>query len=121
MTRRRHFSRLQRIGIFDDAGGHCHICKLKIQIGQAWDIDHIIPLALGGPDTPENVRPAHAACHKGKTRKDKGKIAKAVRQRANHLGVKRRQGRPMAGTKASGVKLPLGGGPPIDRKTEKEL
>ena len=121
MTRRRNFSRLQRIGIFDDADGRCHICGLKIQTGQAWDIEHVIPLALGGADTPENTRPAHTACHKGKTATDKGQIAKAVRQRANHLGVKRRQGRPMPGTKASGIKKPFGGGPPIDRETGKEL
>ncbi len=121
MTRRRSLSRLQRIKVFDDADGVCHICGLKIQPGVAWEVEHLIPLALGGGDTPENTRPAHFTCHKAKTRADQERIAKAVRQRANHLGIKRRQTRPMPGTKASGIKKPFGGGPPIDRKTGQEL
>ncbi len=121
MTRRRTFTRLQRIGIFDGAGGRCHICGQKIQTGQAWETEHVVPLALGGEDYLSNLRPAHVDCHKAKTKRDKKQIAKAVRQRANHLGVKRHQSRPMPGTKASGIKKPFGGGPPIDRKTGKEL
>lgn len=53
--------------------GLCHVCN---QHG-ADEIDHVIPLAEGGADTPENMRPIHASpCHKDKT------AAEAARGRA---------------------------------------
>ena len=106
---RRSLTRLQRIRVFDDADGICHLCGCKIHSSQDWQADHIIPLGLDGPDTPDNMRPAHVDCHKAKSSVDKGQIAKAVRQRANHLGIKRRQSRPMPGTKASGVRKRMDG------------
>ena len=123
MTRRRSLTRNQRIAIFDDADGICHLCELPILPGkEEWQAEHPTALALCGSDKVEDMRPAHKKCHAVKTAKeDIPRIAKAVRQRANHLGVKRHQGRPMPGTKASGIRKPMGGGPPIDRKTGKEL
>jgi 5-methylcytosine-specific restriction endonuclease McrA len=55
-------------------GVNCHICGLEIdfsvprQVGKAgWEkgfhIDHLIPISKGGPDTLENVRPAHGRCN----------------------------------------------------------
>jgi len=52
----------------------CHICGGKVdltapnQAGQpGWEtyphLDHVIPLSKGGPDTPDNVRTAHAICN----------------------------------------------------------
>ncbi|MER5638434.1 HNH endonuclease signature motif containing protein [Kitasatospora sp. NPDC002227] len=34
------------------------------------DIDHVVPLALGGEDVDGNVQPLCKGCHKTKTRKD---------------------------------------------------
>jgi len=55
-------------------GTDCHICQepidlevsRKVGVGE-WKlglhIDHLIPLAKGGSDTLENVRPSHANCN----------------------------------------------------------
>lgn len=55
-------------------GKNCHICDFpidlkaprKVGLGEwylALHIDHLIPIAKGGADTLENVRPAHALCN----------------------------------------------------------
>lgn len=72
---------------FLEAKGLCHICGFKIETGQAWEVEHVIPLAIGGDDTPENRRPAHVKCHKTKTSKDRTTISKTERMRLKHLGA----------------------------------
>jgi 5-methylcytosine-specific restriction endonuclease McrA len=59
-------------------GSLCHICNKLIDLlaprsaqkGNDWHyglhIDHIIPLAKGGEDTLNNVKPAHAICNLSK-------------------------------------------------------
>ena len=55
-------------------GTSCHICKEGIDMfanrsvgAFGWQrglhIDHVIPLSKGGPDTIDNVRPAHGLCN----------------------------------------------------------
>ena len=55
-------------------GSNCHICLSPIDLLaprqpglNGWEmglhIDHVVPLSKGGPDTIENVRPAHGACN----------------------------------------------------------
>ena len=55
-------------------GYNCHICndpidfKAPRQCGEpGWELglhlDHVIPIAKGGPDTLANVKPAHAKCN----------------------------------------------------------
>ena len=55
-------------------GSNCHICLGPIDLLaprqpglNGWEmglhIDHVMPLSKGGPDTLENVRPAHGACN----------------------------------------------------------
>ena len=85
MTSRRSLTQLQRARIFDDAHGLCHLCGLKIQAGQPWDVEHIIPLAMGGEDGGDNLRPAHKTCHAPKTAADVKAIAKVKRIRAAHI------------------------------------
>lgn len=84
---RRPVSKLMRVRIFDRAHGVCHLCKLKIAIGEAWDADHVKPLWAGGEDHERNMAPAHVFCHMMKSTADAAPKAKADRQRANHLGV----------------------------------
>ena len=46
----------------------CHICGLPIDpVRQRWELDHPIPLANGGTDEDEALKPAHARCHLEKT------------------------------------------------------
>lgn len=55
-------------------GTDCHLCGIPIdftasrQTGRgSWEmglqIDHLIPLSKGGPDTLENIRPSHGMCN----------------------------------------------------------
>ncbi|MEU4955466.1 HNH endonuclease [Streptomyces lavendulae] len=41
-------------------------------LASAIDVDHMVPLALGGEDVASNVQPLCKACHKVKTREDFG-------------------------------------------------
>lgn len=65
--------------VLNEYGTDCHICKEPIdlsaprQVGQpGWEaglhIDHLIEICNGGPDTLENVRPAHARCNLTRSR-----------------------------------------------------
>lgn len=92
MTRSRHSNKKFRAEVFRLGKGCCHICGGAIQIGQAWEIEDVIPLAMGGADTIENKAPAHIKCHAEKTKDDVSKIAKAKRVEASHLGIKRPKG-----------------------------
>lgn len=84
---RKHFSRTDRVRIFDLNGGKCHICDMKIQAGDVWDLEHIVPWELTRDDSDQNVKPAHKACHKEKTADDVAGIRKADRIRAKHIGA----------------------------------
>jgi 5-methylcytosine-specific restriction endonuclease McrA len=65
------YNELQVIATY---GGNCYICGLAIDFMSprkaglpGWEnglhIDHLLPLAKGGLDTLENVRPAHGVCN----------------------------------------------------------
>lgn len=60
--------------VIDNFGTNCHICGGEIDLSASrrvgfgsWEyslhIDHVIPIAKGGTDTLDNVRPAHAKCN----------------------------------------------------------
>ncbi|MER5862191.1 HNH endonuclease signature motif containing protein [Kitasatospora sp. NPDC002040] len=51
--------------------GRCEWCWQDFP-PSAIDVDHIIPLALGGEDTDGNVQALCRPCHKGKTSRDFG-------------------------------------------------
>jgi 5-methylcytosine-specific restriction protein A len=87
---RKGFTPKQRAAVFLEHGGVCSICNGKIQVGQAFDIDHIIPLALGGTNDPANLRPVHERCHRGvgsKTSDDVKAISRADRLAKKHFGI----------------------------------
>lgn len=108
MTERRSLSTMKRLAIFERAKGVCYLCEQRIQVGQPWDVEHRIPLALGGADDESNMLPAHRACHAPKTAEDLGRVAKAKRQRAKHLGIKKRSTFPCS--RNSPWKARIGGG-----------
>ena len=85
---RRSISKKERAEIFNARNGKCHICGQKIHPQEKWDIEHIIPLALGGEDGGDNLDLAHQSCHRDKTKTDVGRLAKAKRQAAYHNGKK---------------------------------
>ena len=76
-------SQARRARLFARDGGICQICLHKIQAGEPYDQDHIIPWALTYSDADENLRTVHTTCHRGeasKTSEDVARIAKAKRQ-----------------------------------------
>lgn len=89
MTERRRLSPMRKLKVFEDAGGLCHICGLKI-FGKGWEVEHVIPLALGGADDANNMRPAHDHCHGEKTKADNASWSKAKRMKAKHYGIRKK-------------------------------
>lgn len=89
MTARKHRSATARLRILKAHNHICHVCKGVIGETEAWDLDHVIPLALYGEDEEHNLAPAHRkGCHSVKTAtKDVPAIAQAVRREVRHLGA----------------------------------
>lgn len=50
----------------------CPRCHRAITDG--YDLDHIIPLAMGGLHHPSNVQALHVECHRKKSMEERGKI-----------------------------------------------
>jgi 5-methylcytosine-specific restriction endonuclease McrA len=93
MTRRRH-STTARAKLFHAKGGICHLCGGLVQAGEAWDISHVIPLAIGGADDETNWDVAHRKCHRAHTATvDAPRIAKTKRQHHQHIGAKAKSAR----------------------------
>ncbi len=59
--------------IFERDGWVCQLCDLAVDRGAHYQndwapsIDHVVPISLGGPDTPENVQCAHRLCNSRKS------------------------------------------------------
>jgi 5-methylcytosine-specific restriction protein A len=89
-ARRRSLSTRERLDLFLAARGQCQHCGWALTPGKRWEVDHVIPLALGGRDQVDNMQVLCAPCHGGKThRQDVPVIAKTARIRARHLGARR--------------------------------
>lgn len=91
--RRKPLTRKQRVEAHDRHGSICCVCLGEIPKGEPFIDEHIIPLAIGGSNDPTNRGIAHVQCAKIKTRRDQDMIAKAIRMRAKHLGIKKRNRR----------------------------
>ena len=67
-TRRRSMSPARRHRIFEAHAGVCGWCHEAIEDGEAYEIDHAVPLWFGGADDDgPNAYPIHEGCHKRKT------------------------------------------------------
>jgi 5-methylcytosine-specific restriction endonuclease McrA len=73
-TKMGYYTRQQ---IFDRDGYNCYLCNIPVDLtathiqGQpGWEtyphVEHVVPLALGGEDTLQNVKIAHAKCNMDK-------------------------------------------------------
>jgi 5-methylcytosine-specific restriction endonuclease McrA len=56
--------------IVHESGFQCHLCKepiiVKLDDPLTLSLDHIIPMSVGGPNTKENVAPAHRRCNQAR-------------------------------------------------------
>lgn len=105
MTVRRSLSSQARARVFLGADGRCHVCTRKIAPGEEWEVEHVVPLSMGGADTPANMHPAHRDCHRPKTAAEARVRAKADRAGKAHAGLKRKSR--MAGSRGSGWKIKM--------------
>jgi len=111
-TRRKVLTPAQRLAMFERHNGICCICGKKITARHKWIDEHLIPLGLGGTNDPSNRGPAHDFCADAKTHGKDGdlaRIAKAKRVKMRHLGIRRRKGPPIPGSKDSPWKRKLDG------------
>ena len=80
-------------------------CEINGRSGLEWD--HHIPLAIGGDDALSNLDPLCVRCHRAKTRTDVSRIAKSLRVRLKHLGI--RKPRSFPGSRGSRWKKKIDG------------
>ena len=78
---RRRFSPLERAKFFDAANGHCEKCTRKIPHSDDWDLDHRIPLSLGGTNDDGNIQVLCSWCHDDKTAGSSGDTATAAKSK----------------------------------------
>lgn len=76
-----------RIRVFERHDGRCYLSGRKIFPGDAWDLDHIKPLHLGGAHAEDNLAPVLRDTHRLKSGAEVSAKAKADRVRAKHLGL----------------------------------
>lgn len=107
---RRSLSTRERVRLFELHGGRCYLCGGKIDgTREAWEVEHELPVALGGDESDENRKLAHVKCHKPKTAEDVGRIRKADRERARHIGAKARPRNTIPGSRGTKWKKRLDG------------
>lgn len=57
---------IKRQRIIDRDGMVCRLCRRAIRRKRDLHIDHIVPVALGGASTPDNLQVSHAKCNQRK-------------------------------------------------------
>lgn len=108
-----------RLRIFDRYEGRCYLSGAKIRAGDAWELEHIIALTLGGEHRESNLAPALVEHHKAKTAQDRRKKKKSDRVRRKHFGMHRAK-YPMHGGRKSREKKTIDGRV-IDRVTGEQI
>ena len=104
---REEFTRKIKLTAFGRCGGECESCSARLYPGKT-HFDHILPAALGGKGDLGNCQVLCEACHTRKSgERDVPQIRKADRQKAAHLNARKRKGRPIPGSKASGWRKPF--------------
>jgi hypothetical protein len=62
----RSISRRRR-EVFDRSEGRCHYCRAALTLAGPWHVEHQLPRALGGGDSPANLVAACAPCNLAKS------------------------------------------------------
>lgn len=103
----------EKVELFKERGGRCHRCTRKLYPGDLWIVEHIVALQNGGTNDWANLDVTGIkCCLKEKNAED---AAKAAKMRAVAVSTylptseKKSKGRPMPGTKRSGLKKRMDG------------
>lgn len=106
-TPRKPLSSSKKLALYEEQKGICPLCDQPMLRGEKLIDEHLRPLSLGGSNERINRAIVHHRCAKAKTEGPDGDLAtgaKAKAQKRASLGFKTAKGRPMPGTKASGLK-----------------
>jgi 5-methylcytosine-specific restriction enzyme A len=109
---RKRLTDQQRAKLFLDRGGKCHNCTRVIRAGEEWVAEHLQSLSTGGGNEPENWGLTCCNCLPAKNAADAKIAAKARHVATAHLvptSQRQKLGRPMPGTKASGLRKRMSG------------
>lgn len=105
-----------RLRIFLRYDGRCQCgCNRIIRPGEDWQCEDTVAIINGGERRESNLKPWLTEHHKGKTRRDVAEKSRVYRKATKHVGIKLRKGRPMPGSKASGLKKRMDG--TVERRT----
>lgn len=107
---RQEFPESVKRAAYARCGGRCECgCQLPIRGTPIYD-HYPVPAALDGPGTLDNCRVLDPKCNRPITYEtDIPAIAKSKRIEAKRLGLTKRSGRPMPGSRASGLKRKMNG------------
>ena len=105
-TKRGNLSTRKKLAIWEKEKGLCYVCGAKLKAG-GFVFEHIRALELGGEDGVDNIRLTCRPCATAKTKVDHQTAAKAKRQKAVALGLKK-----------SKTPLPFGKGSKWKRKLD---
>lgn len=64
-TKRRQFTKEERLEIYNKYNGHCAYCGCELNL-EEMTVDHILPLYRGGTNYPTNLNPSCRSCNKYK-------------------------------------------------------
>ena len=98
-----------KLRVFLAHEGVCAACGNGIWTGEPWAIDHTIALINGGENRESNLKPMHLGCHRLKTGQDIGTRTETRKKQMAHYGIKKSKGRPLPGTKRSGLRRRMNG------------
>ena len=109
MTRRNFPAKVKRAAL-KRANGRCEGCGVPTGPHNPPDVDHDKEDWEGGEPVLENaVVRGRKCCHQRKSAAATTRRAKADAAGKFHLGIKRRKGPPMPGTRASGIRKRMDG------------
>jgi 5-methylcytosine-specific restriction endonuclease McrA len=78
-TPRSKMTKAKAVKVFLAANGVCCLCGVQIRPGDGWFIEHVVPLAIGGADEGDNLKPAHNKCKASKDATDAAEKARRDR------------------------------------------
>ena len=97
------------VRVFERFKGLCCSCTVRLGPAVRWQCDHIVSLVNGGQNRESNLQLLCIECHRQKTDGDVAVKAKTYGIQKRHLGIRKAKGRPMPGTKASGIRKRMNG------------
>lgn len=106
---RREFTKKTKLLAWTRCHGRCEGCGIKLGIGKH-EFHHDKECTFGGDADLCNCVVLCLGCHRSITSSQAKVVAKSNMQRDKHLGIRHKpKGRPMAGTRASGLRKRMDG------------